>query len=150
MHLPEQVIFSNMCMVEDDQGNVVVQERVDPNWPGVVFPGGHVEPGETFSQAVIREIREETGLTIRHPVLCGVKHWMDRGVRHVVFLYKTKDYEGELCSSSEGQVRWMPLRDMPSASLASSMDDMLKLFLQDDLSEFSFREEGDQWFSVLE
>lgn len=56
MHLPEQVIFSNMCMVQDAQGNVVVQERVDPNWPGIVFPGGHVEPGETFAQAVIREV----------------------------------------------------------------------------------------------
>lgn len=150
MHLPEQVIFSNMCMVEDAQGNVVVQERVNPNWPGVVFPGGHVEPGETFTQAVIREIREETGLTIRHPVLCGVKHWMEHDIRHVVFLYKAKDFESELHASAEGRVWWMPLSDMPNAPLASSMDDMLQLFLRDDLSELSFRLEGDQWFSVLE
>lgn len=150
MHLPEQVIFANMCMVEDGRGNVVVQERVNPNWPGVVFPGGHVEPGETFTQAVIREVREETGLTIRHPVLCGVKHWMDHGVRQVVFLYKTKVFEGDLHSSAEGKVWWMPLRDMPGAPLADGMEDMLQLFLRDDLSELSFRVEGDQWFSVLE
>lgn len=150
MHLPEQVIFSNMCMVEDGRGNVVVQERVNPNWPGVVFPGGHVEPGETFAQAVIREIREETGMTIRHPVLCGVKHWMDDSIRHVVFLYKTKEFDGELHASTEGKVWWMPLSDMPNAPLASSMEDMLQLFLRDDLSELSFRLEDDQWFSVLE
>lgn len=150
MHLPEQVIFSNMCMLEDAQGNVVVQERVDPHWPGIVFPGGHVEPGETFTQAVIREVWEETGLTIRHPVLCGVKHWMDDDIRHVVFLYKAKEFDGELHASAEGRVWWMPLQDVPSASLASGMEDMLQLFLRDDLSELSFRLEGDQWFSVLE
>lgn len=149
MHQPEQVIFSNMCMIESD-GNVVVQERVDPHWPGVVFPGGHVEKGETFSQAVIREIREETGLTIRNPRLCGVKHWHDHGVRHMVLLYKTSEYEGELASSEEGRVWWMPLKDFPSAPLASGMATMLRLFLEEDLSEYSFLVQGDEWVDVLE
>lgn len=149
MREPEQVIFTNMCMVYDDQGNALVQKRLK-SWPGVTFPGGHVEPGETFVQAVIREVWEETGLTIRRPRLCGIKHWHKRGVRNVVLLYKTNEYEGELHSSEEGPVWWMPLADLPHADLASSMDAMLQLFLRDDLSEHSFKQEGDEWVNVLE
>ena len=41
----EKTILTNMCMVYDDKGNVLVQDRIDPQWPGVTFPGGHVEHG---------------------------------------------------------------------------------------------------------
>ena len=43
----EQVVFTNMCMIADGC-RVLVQNRVDKNWGGYVFPGGHVEKGETF------------------------------------------------------------------------------------------------------
>ena len=150
MRTPEQVIFTNMCMVYDGQGNVLVQRRLDPKWPGVVFPGGHVESGETFAQAVIREILEETGLTIRHPRLCGVKHWHRHGVRNVVLLYKTNEYKGSLHDSEEGPVWWTPLQDLPTLPLADNFSNMLQVFLRDDLSEHTFRLEGDQWIDVLE
>ena len=37
-----------MCMVYDDKGNVLVQDKIDENWGGLTFPGGHVEKGESF------------------------------------------------------------------------------------------------------
>ena len=60
----EKAIFTNLCMIYDDAGNLLVQDRKDPQWPGITFPGGHVEPGESFVESVIREVYEETGLTI--------------------------------------------------------------------------------------
>ena len=39
----EKVTFTNMCMISDGRGNVLVQDRLDPDWPGIAFPGGHVE-----------------------------------------------------------------------------------------------------------
>ena len=57
--MKETAVFTNMCMVYDEKGNVLVQNRVDPEWGGITFPGGHVEKGESFTDSVIREIRED-------------------------------------------------------------------------------------------
>ena len=149
MRTPEPVIFTNMCMVYDGQGNALVQQRLDPKWPGVVFPGGHVESDETFAQAVLREVKEETGLTIRHPQLCGIKHWHRQGVRHVVLLYKTCEFEGELTASEEGPVWWTPIATLADLPLADNFQNMLQVFLRDDISEHTFRLEGETWFDVL-
>ena len=92
----EKVIFMNMCMVYDKEGNVVALDKVGKNYSGTTFPGGHVEPGETFKESVIREIYEETGLTIQNPRLTGIYHWMTGDIRNVGFLYKTSEYEGKL------------------------------------------------------
>ena len=81
----ETAIFTNMCMVYDHDGNILVQDRKKSDWPGLCFPGGHVEPGESFVESVIREVYEETGLTIANPVLCGTKQFQtERNERYVV------------------------------------------------------------------
>lgn len=50
----EKCVLTNMCMVYD--GNrILVQDRMNPNWPGITFPGGHIEPKESFVESVIRE-----------------------------------------------------------------------------------------------
>lgn len=68
----ETVTLTNMCMICDGD-KILVQDKIGDVWGGVTFPGGHVEKGESFTDAVIREVFEETGLTIRSPQLCGIK-----------------------------------------------------------------------------
>ena len=142
----KQVTLTNMCMVYDDKGNVLVQDKIDENWGGLTFPGGHVEKGESFVDSVIREVYEETGLKIENPRICGTKDWpREDGSRYIVVFYKTNKFSGTLKSSDEGEVKWMPLEQMKKEKMASDMDDMLKVFLQDDISEFHYVVEDGEW-----
>lgn len=130
----------NMCMITDQQGRVLVLDRLPkPSnaWSGLTFPGGHVEPGETVVASVIREVREETGLTITDVVPAGYIQWYnpDRQSQYFVFLFKTSSYSGEPKGSSEGNVRWMTLNEMLSGKLALNMKQYLAVFQNKDIPQ---------------
>lgn len=142
----EKAIFTVLCMVYDDDGNILVEDRVDPKWPGVSLPGGHVEPEESFTLAAIRETLEETGLTIKNPVLCGVKQFMqDPQTRYVVFLYKTNQYSGTIASSDEGNVFWVNRKELHNYRLVADFDELLQVFENDNLNEFCYKYENENW-----
>src|SRR5699024_5095503 len=97
MNRSEKAIFTNMCMVYDGQGNILVQNRINKDWPGLTFPGGHVEKEESFTESVKREVLEETGLVVKNLQLCGIKQFQTKDdARYVVLCYKTNHYSGLL------------------------------------------------------
>ena len=150
MDRSEKTVLTNMCMIYDDDGNVLVQDRRDSDWGGITFPGGHVEKGESFTDAVIREVYEETGLTIEKPQICGIKQWPeDDGSRYIVLFYKTSHFAGELKSSEEGEVYWTKLSRLKDLPLARGMELMLRVFLEDEVSEYYIYEEDGEWKHVL-
>ena len=141
----------NMCMVYNDD-LVLVQDKTDEDYKGLCFPGGHVEIGESLVDAVIREVFEETGLDVVSPRLCGTKDWVnDDGSRYLALFYKTDKFSGEIRSSEEGNVFWMPLCELLSMGDRLSLDmlDMIKVFMDDDLSEFFYYKENEQWYYKL-
>ena len=104
IELTTQVMIQNPAT-----GEVLVQDRL-LSWKGLAFPGGHVDRGESIYGCAVREIREETGLTIANLQSCGMIHWhnIETGDRYFVFLYKTSDYAGELIPEmEEGRHFWM-------------------------------------------
>ena len=146
----EKAVFTNMCMVTDGVGNVLVQDRLNPDWPGITFPGGHVEPDESFTQSVIREVFEETGLTVENPVLCGTKQFQTKtGARYVVFFYKATKYHGTLRSSDEGKVFWLPRNELADQILAPDMMEMVRVMESDNLSEFYYQKVNGAWQCTL-
>lgn len=146
----ENAIFTNMCMVYDGAGNILVQNRRNPNWPGITFPGGHVEHGESFSGSVIREVKEETGLDIQRPVLCGVKQFQTKvDTRYVVLFYKTDRFSGMLRSSEEGDVFWIKRSELETYSLADDFEKMLEVFESSEISEFYYSKCNGAWKAEL-
>lgn len=117
----EPVCFMNMCMIQDGQGKVLALDKVNDSYTGTTFPGGHAERGESFTEAIAREVFEETGLTIHRQQLCGIYHWWNAGIHNVVFLYRTSEFEGELRSSEEGSVYWISEDEFLSKNLAPGM-----------------------------
>ena len=141
----EKAVFTNMCMITDGE-KVLVQDRKDPNWPGVTFPGGHVEKYESFVSSVIREVYEETGLMIENPILCGTKQFQDKqDARYVVLFYKASRFSGELKSSDEGEVFWINRTELSNYPLAPDMEAMVQVMESQQLSEFYYYQEDGNW-----
>lgn len=137
MSRKSEIELTNMCLICD--GNkVLIQEKVGTK--GLVFPGGHVEEGESLLESVVREMKEETGLTIENLKICGFKDWIQEdGTRYIVLLYKTDKFTGELKSSDEGRVFWIDRAEINSVNLIWNMKELLEIFDTDLYSEFFFK-----------
>ena len=74
-----KTVIVNMIMIENKStGKVLVLDRTLSSWPGLTFPGGHVEWGESFYDAAVREAKEETGLDVKKLIPCGIVNWANK------------------------------------------------------------------------
>ena len=143
MSKTENVELTVLCLIEDGD-RLLLQNRTKKDWHGYALPGGHVERGESFVDAVIREMKEETGLDIAKPELCGVKQFPIEGGRYVVLLFKTDRFSGKLTSSEEGAVEWVERERLSDLELVIDFMDMLRVFDDDSLTEFQYYYEEDK------
>ena len=147
-------VLTNLCLVEDlDNGKVVLQYRSPERykkWSGYAFPGGHIEEGESLAESVIREVYEETGLTIADPKLVAVKDWpLEDGGRYIVFCYKATEFTGQLRSSDEGEVSWVEKDQLEKLDLSYDMLPLLEVMEDPDLSEYYYRKRTDDDWEKL-
>ena len=138
-----KTILTNMCMVCDGE-NILVEDKVNSSYTGVTFPGGHIESGESLAEAMVREVIEETGLTIKNPRLCGMYDWVyEDGIRYLVFIYKAMEFDGELKSSEEGSVRWIKKEEFLKEKLADGMDKVFEIIEGGEYTECYYDMEDD-------
>ncbi len=144
MKRTENVELTVLCLVENGD-KILVQNRKKKDWQGIALPGGHVEIGESFVDAVKREMKEETGLDIKDPELVGLKQFPIEDGRYLVLLFKATEWTGDVISSDEGEMEWVEYSDLPDLKTVSDLDELLKVMNTPALTEFQYIVHGDEW-----
>ena len=113
--------LSTLCYIQRDNCYLMlhrVKKQHDVNegkWIGV---GGKLEENESPEECIAREVREETGLALIHPRMRGLLTFISPGWdSEIIFLY-TSEAEGEMITDcNEGNLKWVPIEDVPKLNL---------------------------------
>ena len=118
-----------MCMLYKEDGTFLVIDRKKQDWPGINFPGGHVEDEESVPESVIREMKEETGYDLHSVEECGYFEWNvpKEGLRHLCILFRSEDFSGDMHSSKEGELFWIKEEDLKGKALSLDFDKVLEI-----------------------
>jgi 8-oxo-dGTP diphosphatase len=96
----------------EDKEEILMVNNIGSGWS---LPGGAVEKGETFEQAVIREIKEETGLTIEVESIVAVNEafFKEKGNHALFITFTAKIIEGEISIQDEdeiSEIKWVGIQ----------------------------------------
>ena len=144
------MILSTLCYMENDRGEYLMLHRVkkenDANrdkWIGI---GGKFEPGESPEECVVREAKEETGLTLTDYRYRGLVTFVsDRWETEYMHLFTAKGWTGEIKTCDEGVLEWIG-KDALEALPQWAGDKIFLRLLREDAPFFSLklRYEGEE------
>lgn len=113
--------LTTLCYIEKDNKYLMlhrvkkVNDENHDKWIGV---GGKFEPGESPEDCLLREIKEETGLTLKKYDFRGIVTFVsDEWGTEYMHLFTATEYEGEVCTCDEGELVWVPKADIEKLNL---------------------------------
>ncbi len=116
--------LATLCYVHDKEKSCTLMlHRIkkandvhEGKWNGL---GGKLEPGESPEECVIREVKEESGLTIISPTLKGFITFpmFDSVDDWYVFVFTAENYSGVIMDSDEGVLEWIPNKKITELNL---------------------------------
>jgi len=124
------MLNTTLCYIEKDDAYLMlhrIKKEQDINhgkWIGV---GGKFEPGETPEECLLREVKEETGLTLLSYRLRGIITFVLDGETEYMFLYTASSFEGELSVCDEGELAWIPKDEVLNLKLWEGDREFLRL-----------------------
>ena len=142
--------ITTLCYIEQDGKYLMLhrtKKKQDINggkWIGV---GGHLEEGESPEDCLVREVREETGLTITSYTFRGLITFIsDRQETELMCLFTADGFEGEPGACNEGELAWIPKTEVLALPTWEGDAVFLEILLRDDPRFFTLRlaYEGDK------
>lgn len=140
---------TTLCYIENEDSYLMMHRVKKVNdinkdkWVGV---GGHFEEGESPEECLLREVYEETGLTLTRFRLRGIVTFStDVYPTEYMFLYTADSYEGEMIECNEGNLEWVKKSDVYDLPIWEG-DKIFFRLLEEDVPVFSLklRYEGDK------
>lgn len=128
--------LTTLCYIEKEESYLMLHRTKKNNdlshdmWIGV---GGHFEEGESPMECLMREVKEETGLTLKSCRFRGIVTFIsleensDRFYTEYMFLYTADQFEGMLTVCDEGELRFVKKQDISSLYFWSGDRIFLKL-----------------------
>lgn len=145
---------TTLCYIQQDNRYLMLhrtKKQKDPNegkWIGV---GGGLEPGETPEQCLLREVLEETGLTLTQYAYRGLIHFLsDTWEPEEMHLYTAWEFTGQLHPCNEGELAWIERTHLFALPMWEGDRIFLKL-LEESLSFFNLTLSylGDRLYSAV-
>ncbi len=145
---------STLCYLEKDGCYLMLfrnKKSYDPNrgkWIGV---GGGFLPGEDALTCARREVLEETGLSMTEPVYRGVVDFLsDVWESEEMHLFTCSSFEGTLIECDEGELKWIPVSEVPDLPLWEGDRYFLRMLREDrPFFRMTLRYEGDRLAEAL-
>ncbi len=101
-----------LCYIEKDNCYLMLyrnKKANDLNEGKYIGIGGHIEKNETIEQALLREVKEETNLTLLSYELRGILTFINDDYSEIMYLFTSDKFEGELKECNEGTLSWKPI-----------------------------------------
>ena len=127
------------------------KKKKDINKNKYIGVGGHVEKGETPDEAIVREVKEETGLDLLSFRKRGLVYFVLNVYEEEMYIYTSLDFKGELIECNEGELSWVDKEKVLSLPIWEGDKYFLKHLLEDDkYFEMRLIYEDDKLIQVIE
>ena len=136
-------------IVQNDEGKILMVKQVHPERTVWMVPGGGIEEGETAAEAVVREMKEETGLEITEWRYRGIVTFIsDTWPNEYMHLFTATKWQGEpdMGIDDEGELAWIRKADLPIAD--GTGDPSINLWEGDKLFLRLLMDESQPFFSM--
>ncbi len=127
--------LTTLCYIEENEKYLMLHRTKKDNdenhdkWIGV---GGHFEKGESPEECLVREVKEETGLTLHSFDFRGIVTFVsDENPAEYMCLFTSKDFSGEMIQCNEGQLEWVDKSDVTNLNLWEGDRLFLELLTRD-------------------